>query len=178
MQFGMKIDNVKQLETKLKNLEKKVAKKIITKALKESTKIIQRTAKANIMFMLAKAKMTIKGNLKKGEKQRLKSSMAGKMAKALVVRTGKAKRGIYLVEALYDKKYNDDFVYVSKDGKRSYIPAAIEYGHKLVAWGHRTGKKVAPVPVMRNAWDTKKGEAEIHAMKMIRDGTENEAKKP
>ncbi len=152
----------KEIFRKLEELGSKLEKEIMNKSLREGAKIIRIQAQNNAMSMVG-------------------GTFAGKLRRAIVIRRGKTRgRRLPSENIIIDKKYNNDFVHYphgSKSdiksrkttGRRSYIPAAIEYGHKLVFMGHRTGKRVPPIPFMRKAWHGKKRQAMDKAMRTLRD---------
>ena len=112
----------------------------------------------------SKAELTKGGKLKSGQVSKLKGTFAGELRDAITVKAKKKQRsGEFMIMALIDPKKNDQFVHYPRGsssnihtkkttGKRSYIPAAIEYGHDLVFFGNPTNTKVRPIPFMRRAW--------------------------
>lgn len=132
----------KELEAKLLQLERKVGKKIVRSALRKAQKAMIPTIKGYL------------SGISKG------GGMAQKIAKALTVRAQKRNpRGTYSVHVTL--KPNPDFLHYPKgsfssletrktSGKRSYIPAAIEYGHGK-------NKEQAARPYMRPAADVTVG---------------------
>lgn len=141
------LEGGKELERKLLALEKKTAKKVVRKAVREGLKPTHKAAKSN-------AKTMVGGN------------MGGLISKALVLRAfKKQKRGSYAmtVRTRSEKEGGPkEFVHITKDGKRQFIPAAIEWGHAKPGRGGKKGapKDVPAIPFMRNASDAnlKKGE--------------------
>lgn len=124
------------------------------------------------------------------EKQRLKSSFATVMAKAVTIWPAWKRRKRTLgARVVFDtKKYGGQLIYYPENsftdlktkkttGRRSFIPAAIEYGHKLVIFGKETSKRVPPVPVWKTAFLQKAGEAIHIGRKEIRRLLEIEIKK-
>ncbi len=150
----------------LTTLPKKIAQKAIKKALRKGAQQFKKHIRNNILTMVSsKAELTKGGKLKSGQVSKLKGSFAGRMRDAITVKVRKKQRsGEFGINALIDPKKNDEFVYFSKgsasdintkkltSGSRSYIPAAIEFGHDLVYFGHPTNKKVRPIPFFRRAW--------------------------
>jgi len=126
MSFYMKIYGAKRIEKKLDKLEKKVAKKVVVQAVRKVAKDILKTE------MESKAKSMVGGKMGK------------ELARSISVVTAKRRhKGDYMVIAkTKPKKGQDGFIYMSKKGKRSYIPHAIEFGHG----------NVKPIPFMRTAW--------------------------
>lgn len=126
----MKVKGLADLDKKLGNMEKKVAKKIVRSAVRKAQNITKKKAKANAQSMVG------------GE-------MGQKIAGALKVKSvNKQKKGSYALQVAIDPTKADEFVHYTKDGKRYYIPTAVEYGHKKVGGG-----KVAPIGYMREASD-------------------------
>jgi len=152
----------RHIERALERLTKAEADKVVLAALKKAAKPIRNKAKLNAMSMVGThARFRNKGATKLlgGEVKRLSGTFAGKLRKSIVTRAQKKSSraiGEMGVNVIIDKKYNKDFVDVSKGGTRNYIPAAIEFGHNLVFFGNPTGRRVAPIPFMRNAYDTQK----------------------
>ena len=69
---------------------------------------------------------------------------------AFIDRTGNLRKSIKKIKSKFE---NGGFI-VSASGKgtsKGYHAANVEYGHVLIAWGHSTGKRVAPRPFMRPA---------------------------
>jgi len=158
----------RHIERALERLTKAEADKVVLAALKKAAKPIRNKAKLNALSMVgthARVRTIKRGKNKGttkllgGEAQRLSGTFAGKLRKSIVTRAQKKSSraiGEMGVNVIIDKKYNKDFVDVSKGGTRNYIPAAIEFGHNLVFFGNPTGRRVAPIPFMRNAYDTQK----------------------
>jgi len=61
-------------------------------------------------------------------------------------------KGKKTYQVTFDKAYNDVFVKVSKNGKRSYYPASQEFG-----WIKKDGTKVPGKHFIRNAGDSNEG---------------------
>ncbi|MCP4567637.1 MAG: hypothetical protein GY841_08665 [FCB group bacterium] len=70
----------------------------------------------------------------------------------------KYQKGGYGMGVQLDADFNEPFLHITKDGKRYYIPFAIEYGHAYPGRGGGSSppKDVAPVPFMRKAYDSQK----------------------
>ena len=144
----MKIDGAKEIEKMLDRLGTKVGKKVVKSALKTAAKTPLAQAKSN-------AKGTVGG------------SMGGLIAKFVKARMmSKMRKGNFGVAVEVSAKGNDYFVGYTSEGKRYYIPAAIEYGHD----------NVAPRSFMRNAWDVTKSKAFAIATNHMRKGIEKVAK--
>ena len=87
------------------------------------------------------------------------------------------KRDEFGVNVLF-RKGNQELVYYPKGassslstrkttGRRSYIPAAIEFGHG----------NAAPIPFLRKAWFARQRQALDVVLKTMRDGVEREGRK-
>ena len=143
---------LRELNKKLDNLEKKTAKKVIKTALRKGSKVIRDEAKKNAVSMVG-------------------GQMGNMLKKNIITRAFKRpKRGFY---GLFTGMRADvpEFAEVSKDGRRNYIPAAIEYGHAAPgAGGKKSIKTVPAIPFMRKAADTKGGQAKQVAVNEIRKG--------
>ena len=134
--FGMTITGVKEIEKKFKRLEKKDSRKIVKKEAREAQKSVMLPAvKSNATAMIG-------------------GSMGSAIAKKLAVRAmTKMKRGSYGAKVII--KEDEQFVHVSADGVRSYIPNAIEYGH--AAPNNKGGTKITkPIPYKRKAFEEKR----------------------
>ncbi len=126
----MKVKGLKELEKKLKRMEKKDAKKAVRKGVREAQKITQKVAKSNSQSMVG------------GE-------MGQKISGALKVKPiNKQKKGYYALQVGIDPNKSDEFVHITEDGTRYYIPTAIEYGHRK-----QGGGTVPAIPFMKKASD-------------------------
>ena len=124
----MEVQGLKELEKKFRNMEQKVAKKIVRSAVTKALKPTLKRAKSNALSMIG------------GEE-------GAKIADALKTKAvNKQQRGYYQKQVCIDPNKSDEFVDVSSEGKRNYIPAAIEYGHV-----NRDGTETAPIPYMLEA---------------------------
>lgn len=125
------VKGAKGLERKLNMLDKKESRKIVRKAAREAHKIALKQGRALAKSMIG------------GE-------TGNEIAKALKLRTLKTKdKSSYTVTFNIDPNRAEDFTYYSQDGKRTFIPAAIEYGH---SGNTGSNKKVAkPIPYLRKA---------------------------
>lgn len=132
--ISMNITGGRELERKLLNIERKVAKKIVRKAVRVAQKPTLLAAKAS-------AKSMIRPRV--GEAGEL-GAMGSLIANNLKIISPKQRRGSYRLSVGIDSKANDIFVDISKTGKRNYIPAAIEYGHG-------SNKEQCAIPFMRSA---------------------------
>jgi hypothetical protein len=153
----MKLEGGRELEAKLLNIERKMGKKIVRQAVREGGKEILTAAKSNARGIVG-------------------GRMGAVIAKALQVRAMKKQRqGQYAVQVRHSEKYNDELVDTTKDGRRHYVPNAIEYGH--AAPGDARGAKTVPArPYLRPAFDSRKGRATKLVHKTLIDGVEREWK--
>ncbi len=127
-------------EKKLLRLETKASKKIIRRAVRDTGKVVQKEMKANAKSFVG----GLMGNL---------------IARNIIVRAQKKqRRGSFGVNVML-KSDVDEFVHITKKGKRHYIPAAIE-------WGHGSVKEIS---FMRSAWDKTKGGLLRFLLQRIKD---------
>lgn len=137
------------LERMLAQLPAKVAKKTVRRAVRSGQKVVLAKTKENA------------SNLVGGK-------MGALIAKKTKIKAPKRqKRGQY---SLGTQVTNDpEFEHENKDGKRHWIPSAIEFGHG-------PNKEQIARPFMRNAADTAGDKAMNTAIKELGDGIEREAK--
>ena len=148
------VDGAKAVEKSLLNLEIKVGRKIVRTALRNGAKIVHKTAKANALANVG------------GE-------LGPKIAKSLKVRAmTRMNLSNVGVKVQIDPKANDEFVYVTKDGNRYYIPNAVEFGHAFPGrgGGENPPKDVAADPYMRPAFDTEKDKVARRIENDIKNG--------
>jgi HK97 gp10 family phage protein len=145
----------KELESKLAAIEKKVSKKIVRQGVRKAQKAL-----------IPSIKMYLAGISKGG-------GMAEKISKALQVRaTRKQKRGSYSINVQlkndpafihYPKGASSSLSTKKTTGNRSYVPAAIEYGHGQ-------NKEQSARPFMRPAADATVGRRITILVKEINAG--------
>lgn len=129
MFISMNLTGAKELDKKLLALQTKVARKVVKKAVRTSLKPELASSKSNAKSMVS------------GE-------MGALLSKNLQLKVfKKQKKGSYGMSVKM-KSDVDEFVHTSKSGGKSYIPAAIEYGHKT-----QDGGFVQAIPFMRAAAD-------------------------
>lgn len=134
-------------DAKLKNLETKVARKIVRTATRAGANNTLKSAKAN-------AKSLVGGSM---------GTLLAKHLKIIVFKH--QRRGSFGVQ-IGMKAGVPEFTEYSKVGKRNYIPSAIEFGHD----------NAKPIPFIRNAWEkTKARDVQIMG-KELKKGIEREAK--
>lgn len=157
MFISIKIEGVDDLLSKLRALPDDVEKKILNKAVHAGGKIILTQAKSNAKLMLASSTAN--------RKHKGMGDLVAKHLKLAAWR--KQKKFSYGMGVFIDPAGNSEFVYISKNGKRSYIPAAMEYGHVTAK-----GTYVAPIPFMRSALDTQGRAATQEIISQISQGIE------
>lgn len=85
----------------------------------------------------------------------------GALKQAIIMkRERRSKRGKAVYDILIDPSKNDQFVKISKDGKRSYYPASQEYGFFTV-----DGRYIPGYGYLRRAVDDNRREIERAALK-------------
>ena len=147
--WDMKLEGARDLERKLNKMEKKEGKAVVRKGVRDATKeesLAQ--AKSNASTMVG-------------------GTMGQMLAKSLTLRHESKKRrvrGAWGVDIKFSKAYNKRFVHIAKrDGRRTYIPYAIEYGHGV-------HPDQAGIPFLRSAWDSSKYATAKSIPKKIWDG--------
>jgi len=170
--FDVKMEGEEALIKVLQAIEKKMATTVVRKGTRVGAKVFQKQIQSNILSMLSGSRhVAFKGGKTKAgaTKAAVKGRLMDTMRRALKVRKVKTKqpKGVYKMKTEFDAGAKD-LVYIAKGrggadpnfmgpvmGNRSYIPSAIEYGHKIVGWGGRVSKKrAAPIPFYRKAFDT------------------------
>lgn len=111
MSFDMTIKGADELDRKLSQMEPKIAKKHMAKALRAGAKLVLQATRARVPVL------------------------TGALKQSLAVRVGKRKRGRkeQSIQVLIDTKKVPELVTIGKDGKRYFYPAAIEYGTRRMA---------------------------------------------
>lgn len=146
---SIEIVGMQDLDAKIENLQLN-ATKIVGPAMKAGAKIFQQACKVNVLRML--------GKLSEISKKTIGTALQNKnLARTIynnieIAPPKKRKRGQVVYNAQISRKANQQLVYISKSGNRSYIPAAIEYGHRLIYFGKDLQRKVTPIPFMRSAY--------------------------
>ena len=175
-----------KINTALMGIDNVTKNRLAVSALRAGAKPVRAKGRTNILTMVSgSAKFRgqekgYKGRIKAGEIKRIKEHITGKMRKALVTRSQHRRslpKGQKGVNVTMSADYNDDFVHISKSGNRTYIPTAIEYGHKMVIFGNKTGRRVAPIPFLRRAWDATKHTARKIIVQKMWEGIKAEAAK-
>lgn len=124
------LEGGKELDAKLLKIERKTAKKIVKTAVRASTKPPLQAVRGNARGMIG-------GTI---------GSLIAKNTKALVFKF--QRRGSWGMQVGI-KPDVPEFVETSAEGRKNYIPAAIEYGHD----------EAAAIPFIRNAWDATREKA-------------------
>ena len=141
----------KELEEKLKSLDSKVAKKIVRQAVRDAAQIMQKEIQQNARSFVG------------GE-------MGSLMARKTVVRAFKKQRkGAYGVSTKFSADV-PEFIGNTAEGKRYFIPIAIEYGHATPGLGGSGDKSVAAIPFVRTAFDMKQDECLKTIENEVEDG--------
>lgn len=142
------VEGAKELERKFLALERKTAKKIVRSAVRKGSKVIVNTVKVNAVNMVG-------------------GSMGTLLRKNVIVRAfKKQKKGSFGVRTMLRPEV-DEFVHITKNNVRQYIPAAIEYGHD----------NAAAIPFMRNASDAQGEKARQVAIEEMKRGLMRDARK-
>jgi HK97 gp10 family phage protein len=181
----LKLEGVFLLKSRLDSLTKKVQKKIVRKAVRESLKPILKSAKTNAKALSrgggsGMAKLIAKNIKEKAYKKQKRGQYA--MYVGIETAKGAAKKSSGSAKGFYkfmEKSIETmSFVYITKSGRRYYIPTAIEYGHAFPGRGGRKNapKDVAARPFMRPAIDTNKQKAAKIFTDVMGAGIEREAR--
>lgn len=145
MSTGFTITGARELQAKLDTLARNVQKRVVRKAVRAARKPVLARAKANALA-------------------RVGGSMGALLAKAIVIAAPKKQQpGTYALHVQLLSQGRDQrrknaigvagFVHESqRTGRRTYIPAAIEYGHGA-------SKEQAARPFMRPAADSTERES-------------------
>ena len=151
MKMSLTIAGAQELERNLATLGQRVHKKVVRKAVREGQRPLLAATKANARSLVG------------GE-------MGATIAKHLQIRAPKRQRRRGSYSLLVQLRPGiDAFVHISQSGKRSYIPAAIEYGHM-------SGESyVPPIPFAREAAEATRNESMRRFTEEMRIGTLREA---
>jgi HK97 gp10 family phage protein len=79
-------------------------------------------------------------NIAKAEAKSLAPTKTGDLKRSIGIYAEKLRVGKKVYQLAFNKNYNEKFVKVSADGKRSYYPASQEYGFKTRSGGKVQGK--------------------------------------
>ena len=150
--FSIDIRGLKELDQKMKSLDIRVTKKVVRIAVKRGANIILQQSKSNAVSMVG-------------------GDMGNLIAKNLVARVfKKRRRGSYGV-AVRLKSGGMGLIWITQDGTREYIPAAIEFGHEG-GWQQENPTFVPAIPFMRAAFDSKVRDAERYIARTLGLGIE------
>jgi hypothetical protein len=127
-----KIEGMKELERSMKRLGK-VPQKSVTKAAKAGARIPLKSARANAPVDTSDLKS---GLVLKGERRKTP--------------------GKKVYQVVFDKNKNHIFVKMSKDGKRSYYPASMEYGYITRDGGYVPGYRFLSKSITTNEREIEK----------------------
>ena len=155
----MRLEGFDGLDRKLTALPQKVAKKIVRTATREAAKVTLKKVKSN-------AKSMVGGNM---------GALLSRHAKVVVFKH--QRKGSYGVQIgmkpnvpefdYYPVGASSSLTTRKTTGKKSYIPAAIEFGHD----------NARPIPYIRAAWAVSKARAVKKMASVLKQGIEREAKK-
>ena len=155
---SMTLQGFEGLDKKLLNLERKVAKKIVSTATREAAKVPLMKVKANALSMIGRSM----------------GKLIAKNAKVIVFKH--QRKGSYGVQIgmkpnvpqfdYWPIGSNSNLTNRRTTGKKSYIPAALEYGHG----------NARPIPYIRAAWAATKNNAVRKMASELKKGIEREAK--
>jgi HK97 gp10 family phage protein len=105
------------------------------RGLKELQRAIKELGKAPGVTPAARKGMTIAYRSAKTKAP----EDTGDLKKGIILKKERSRRGKAVFQVTMDSSMNDIFVKVSKDGKRSYYPAAQEYGYITRDGGYMPG---------------------------------------
>lgn len=126
MKVSVVIEGAQELQTMLETLESKLARKVIRQGVRDGQRATLDAVRANARSMVG-------------------GQMGELLARHAKIRAPRRQhRGAYTLHVQFDRDV-PEFIHNSRAGKRSYIPAAIEYGHIT------GGTYVMPIPFGRTA---------------------------
>lgn len=134
--------DVREITESLKRLSAPQAKKVYRRSIRAAAKMVADNVKQSVMSSFKGAVSSLKTR-----KIRMTGNMRKILKRAIMVRRPrKAKRGNIQFGIMFNTKKYPQLIHTSKAGKRSFIPAAIEYGHG----------NAKPVPFVRTAYERSK----------------------
>jgi len=154
IKMSFRLEGAEELKAKLLALDAKVHKKIARDAVRESGKVLLKASKDSAKSMVG-------------------GKMGRKLASAMSLRKQRKRlpKFIQVMNILFRTAgKGEGLVYESKKGRRTFIPAAIEYGHGA-------NKDKAAIPFMRTAFKRTAAEVTAKLGKALRDGIEQEGRK-
>jgi len=154
IKMSFRLEGAEELKAKLLALDAKVHNKIARDAVRASGKILLKASKESAKSMVGgKMGRTLAGAMSlRKQRKRLPRFV---QAMNILFRTASKGEGL---------------AYESKKGRRTFIPAAIEYGHGA-------NKDKAAIPFMRTAFKRTAAEVTAKLGKALRDGIEQEGRK-
>lgn len=156
--MNLTLEGGSQLQARLDAMVTRVARGTVRKAVRAAQQLVMEACKTSAnaiggaMGPLMASLFTIKTPKRRQEK--------GSYSLHVLFRKGTAKRAGYEEKGL---------VYEAKDGKRTFIPAAIEYGHGR-------NKEQAAMPFMRTAAESSRQKAFARFADVLRQGLEAAAR--
>jgi len=154
IKMSFRLEGAEQLKQRLSALEGKVHNKITRDAVRASGKVLLKASKNSAKSMVG-------------------GKMGRKLAGAMSLRKQKRRlpRFVQIMNILFRTAgKGGGLVHDSKKGRRTFIPAAIEYGHGA-------NKDKAAIPFMRTAFKRTAAEVTAKLGKALRDGIEQEGRK-
>ncbi len=149
MKIGFYLDGGEQLAQNLATLDARLRRNVITTAVRRSQQIMLKAAQATARTLPRSGRSIYAYSNRRKRQEQIR--MAELLARNIVIAPPKRQiPGSYSVHVQMRRGVKE-FVHVSKTGRRSYIPAAIEYGHG-------SDPASAARPFMRNAADWTKHE--------------------
>lgn len=153
--IDMTLEGGKELEAKMLLLELTMQRKINRKVVRAAIKTILAPAKANARAIAGSGR----GSENRLNDVDMSESIAQSLQIAVGTYKGKLRRGQYYMKLQHSSKFDDIFVYKSQGvarpagkrggvpSRRTYIPAAIEYGHIAP-----NGRFIPPKSYLRRAF--------------------------
>jgi hypothetical protein len=150
IKMSLQLEGGRELQLKLDALNTKVHQKIVRTAVRDAMQIDLNASKANARGLVG-------------------GQMGALLARRLAVRKQKKAlpRFVYAMVCLFK---GSDLIYISKKGRRSFLPAAIEFGHgRSKAW--------SAIPFMRQAFASSVSSMIRKLAESLGRGIEQEARK-
>ncbi len=144
--FAMTVQGSAQLERDLLKMERKMAKKVVRRAVRLGANIVKAEARVQ-------AEANVGGDMGKLLSKKMQVSPYKRQ-----------RRGQYAMQ-LRLRPDVPEFVHTTQTGERQYIPHAIEYGHEGPG-----GNFVAPIPFLRPAVEGKRKAAENKIVREMANG--------
>jgi len=142
MQVTLDKADMAKIDYILKNMDKKLGKKTVMKALRTGAKPLVQQAKASAPVGGKKTFITAHRHVSKGAKMtRLVRHRAGELKRSIGVIVGRGGWSLYIGPRFGNAMRANDAWYAH----------FVEFGTSSTGWG----KGITPKPYMRPAWDTK-----------------------